>query len=95
VTYNEQYDIFTVGAGYLDIQAVLRNTDLASLPAKSPVAQFDTTMQEVYLVSDSSAVWEAPQYGVVAPYGAAAYSPGASPPFGVARQCGRLRCLGR
>ena len=30
ITYNEQYDIFTVGAGYLDVYAALMNTDNAS-----------------------------------------------------------------
>ena len=39
-TYNIQYDIFTVGAGYLDVQAALLATDVAptSLNAKSPAA---------------------------------------------------------
>src|SRR5437660_7624504 len=27
ITYYEQYDIFTIGAGYLDVQAALMNTD--------------------------------------------------------------------
>jgi hypothetical protein len=30
-SYSSQYDIFTVGAGYLDIQAALSSTDLAPL----------------------------------------------------------------
>src|SRR5215469_11394442 len=29
LTYTDQYDVFTVGAGYLDIEAALSNTDLA------------------------------------------------------------------
>ena len=33
ITYTDQYDIFTVGAGYLDVAAALGNTDLA--PATS------------------------------------------------------------
>jgi len=44
VTYNEQADIFTVGAGELDIQAALANTDLApanSGAAVSPTAALD------------------------------------------------------
>src|SRR5437879_7564504 len=28
VTYTEQYDIFTIGAGYVDVQAALTNTDV-------------------------------------------------------------------
>ena len=37
-TYTDQADIFTVGAGYLDIGAALMNNDLATLPALSPIA---------------------------------------------------------
>jgi len=44
ITYTEQYDIFTVGAGYLDIVAALNNTDLApatSGSALSPTAVYN------------------------------------------------------
>ena len=44
ITYNDQADIFTVGAGYLDIQAALANTDLAPATpgsAMSPTAAED------------------------------------------------------
>jgi len=37
ITYNEQYDIFTVGAGYVDVYAALYSTALA--PAISGAAQ--------------------------------------------------------
>ena len=36
--YNNEYDIFTYGAGYLDIDAALNNTDLANGLALSPTA---------------------------------------------------------
>jgi serine protease AprX len=35
-TYTAYYDIFTVGAGYLDIQAALNSTDVATGNALSP-----------------------------------------------------------
>jgi serine protease AprX len=38
VSYTSFYDPFTVGAGYLDINAALNNRDLAQLPARSPTA---------------------------------------------------------
>jgi len=41
-TYASQYDVFTVGAGYLDIAAALASTDLASGTAMSPIANYDT-----------------------------------------------------
>ncbi|MGB9197550.1 MAG: S8 family serine peptidase [Terriglobales bacterium] len=57
ITYTDQYDIFTIGAGYLDIQAALQSTDVSSGLAKSPVVQYDSTTQSVYFVNDSFAVW--------------------------------------
>ena len=57
--YTSQYDIFTVGAGYLDIQAALSSTDLApstSGSAKSPAVGRDKS-GNVYLVKGSSILW--------------------------------------
>src|SRR5216684_6407718 len=47
ITYYEQYDIFTIGAGYLDVQAALMNTDVASGTAHSPKAVYNTTIGQV------------------------------------------------
>src|SRR5580704_4564367 len=55
--YTSQYDIFTVGAGYLDIAAALNNTDLANLPALSPTAVFDPTTNTVKLVLGNAVTW--------------------------------------
>ena len=41
--YNDQADIFTVGSGYLDIQAALSETTVASLSAESPTAAYNST----------------------------------------------------
>jgi serine protease AprX len=60
ITYNEQYDIFTVGAGYLDVYAALTNTDNASSAvgvAMSPTARYDATTHQVTLVTGSSVLW--------------------------------------
>jgi serine protease AprX len=58
-SYTSQYDIFTVGAGYLDIQAALSSTDLAPLTygiAKSPAVARDMS-GNIYLVTGSSVLW--------------------------------------
>lgn len=58
-TYTSQYDIFTVGAGYLDVQNAIQNTDLAPATvgsAKSPVAVEDASGQ-LYVGSDPTSVW--------------------------------------
>jgi serine protease AprX len=56
-TYSNQYDIFTYGAGYLDIDAALNNTDLATGIALSPTAVYNSTNNTVTLVNTNSVVW--------------------------------------
>ncbi len=58
ITYKAQYDVFTVGAGYLNIGNALFNTDVApaALSAASPAMTFTST-GAVQLVSGSSMVW--------------------------------------
>ena len=63
ITYSMQADLFTVGAGYLDINAALNNTDLASATtgvAMSPTVTYSTTssgVTTVKLVTGSSVLW--------------------------------------
>jgi serine protease AprX len=56
--YTSQYDIFTVGAGYLDIQAALNDPNVAVGTALSPTVNYDATSGLVYLMTDPSAVWD-------------------------------------
>jgi len=56
-TFTEQADLLTVGAGYLDIQAALANTDLApetAGSALSPLVALDSNGDVVLLVNASS-----------------------------------------
>jgi len=60
ITYSEQADIFTVGAGYLDIAAALNNNDSASSSvgvAKSPIVTYNSSTGQVSLVNGSSVLW--------------------------------------
>jgi serine protease AprX len=63
--YNNEYDLFTYGAGYLDIDAALGNTDLASGVALSPTVSFNANGSLVISntvasgFSGSSVVWGA------------------------------------
>jgi len=60
VTYVEQYDIFTVGAGYLNVAAALSNTDRASATAGSalsPTAVYNSSNGTVTLAQGASVVW--------------------------------------
>jgi serine protease AprX len=56
-TFTSQYDIFTIGAGYLDAAAALANTDVANGTAMSPIATYDATSGQVYLTYDPSSIW--------------------------------------
>jgi len=55
-TYDNEYDIFTFGAGYLDIEAALNNTDLADGLALSPTA-IRNADGSVTIVNTSSATF--------------------------------------
>jgi serine protease AprX len=58
VTYTDEFDIFTIGAGYLDIPAALGNTDVFTGSAMSPTAAFDPSTNSVYLEPSAlMAVW--------------------------------------
>ncbi len=55
--YNNEYDLFTYGAGYLDIDAALANTDVATGVALSPTAVFNSSTRTVTIVNTSSAAF--------------------------------------
>lgn len=61
--YTAHNDVFTQGAGYLDLQATINNTwnygytIPASGYAMSPVATYDTATGDVTLVTDATALW--------------------------------------
>ena len=57
MTYISQYDIFTIGAGYLDIPAALANTDAAIGSALSPTAVYNTITGKVQVVTPWKRSW--------------------------------------
>jgi hypothetical protein len=52
-----QYDIFTIGAGYLDIYAALRNNDVVNGGAPSPVVNFNAATGKATLSYSQSITW--------------------------------------
>jgi serine protease AprX len=52
-----QYDVFTIGAGYLDIYAALRNTDVVNGGAASPIAYRNTATGKYGFINGQSIVW--------------------------------------
>ena len=57
--YTDYYDMFTVGAGYLDLQAAMNGA--ASVPASgnslSPASTYDSASGNVYVSFDSGSAW--------------------------------------
>ncbi|HTS74957.1 MAG TPA: S8 family serine peptidase [Bryobacteraceae bacterium] len=73
MTYVDQADVFTVGAGYVDIEAALNNTDLVRLPALSPTADL-VKSKDVTMVRNFSLVWgDSMVWGDAVVYGTSAF----------------------
>ncbi|MFY9646001.1 MAG: hypothetical protein WAK29_12525, partial [Terriglobales bacterium] len=51
------HDLFTIGAGELNITAALANHDLASGSAASPAVTFNAAKNQTQLVTGSSVLW--------------------------------------
>ncbi len=56
-TFTNQADIFTVGAGYLNIAAALTNNDLVTMPALSPTAIRNALTKKVSIHRDFLTSW--------------------------------------
>jgi serine protease AprX len=57
VAYSDTYDIFTVGAGYLDIAAALNNSDVFPGVALSPGAAYSQLLSLAILINPAGAGW--------------------------------------
>jgi len=55
--FGQSFDIFTVGAGYIDINAALTSTDLVQYPALSPAAFIDSKTGRVGISRGGNGVW--------------------------------------
>jgi serine protease AprX len=55
--FQNQYDIFTYGSGYVDIAAALNSTDVATGSAMSPTAVYNPLTNTVSLSTDPTSVW--------------------------------------
>ena len=69
-TYTSYYDIFTIGAGYLDVAAALGNYDEAFLSSVSPTANYVPVSEKGYLVVPADSNWKwFPQWSVAVVWG--------------------------
>jgi serine protease AprX len=57
-TYTSTYDVFTVGAGYLDVWAALNDGTPVSGSSLSPKAVFNASTGATSLVFDSGSTWQ-------------------------------------
>ena len=58
-TYVSHYDLFTVGAGYMDAYAALNNTDAPSGFADSPIAFYDAASKTIQIKTVVNSLWGA------------------------------------
>ncbi|MCU1256585.1 MAG: hypothetical protein JWM83_2884 [Candidatus Angelobacter sp.] len=56
-SYFSQYDVFTIGSGYLDIYAALRSTDVVNGGAASPIAYRNTGTGKYGYMNSQSITW--------------------------------------
>jgi len=56
-SYFSQYDVFTIGAGYLDVYASLKNNDVVNGGASSPIAYRSTATGKYGLMNSQSITW--------------------------------------
>lgn len=69
-TYTSYYDLFTIGAGYVDAAAALGNSDETLLSSVSPTAVYDPTSQKGQLVLPIASNWKwFPQWSTAAVWG--------------------------
>ena len=59
--YTSQYDVFTIGAGYLDVMGALSSADVATAGTLSPTVFYDPASGNAYIVDDSTQVWVSSQ----------------------------------
>jgi serine protease AprX len=62
ITYNANYDVFTIGSGYLDINATINaalvnNGSVPPGTAMSPIASYDPSNGDTTAVTDQTALW--------------------------------------
>jgi serine protease AprX len=57
IGYLSQYDVFTIGAGYLDVYAALKNTDVVNGGAASPIAYRNTATGTYSFSNSTSITW--------------------------------------
>src|SRR6478609_3393408 len=56
-SYFSQYDVFTIGAGYLDIYSSLKSTDVVNGGAPSPIAYRNMATGKYSLMNSQSITW--------------------------------------
>jgi len=70
ITYTSTYDLFTVGAGYLDVWAALTDRSVATGSALSPAAVYDLTSGSTSLTFGPGSTWQdATTWGTVVVWG--------------------------
>jgi serine protease AprX len=73
--YPSTYDMFTVGAGYLDIYAALYNRDTGLGYALSPTVVWNQSLSTAVLFKSSSAIWDSGTWSLLNVWGTRVVQP--------------------
>jgi serine protease AprX len=100
--YTSQYDIFTIGAGYIDVWGALNSNDSvpAGSTAASPIAIFTPSTAVVTVVNDKTTVWGAHAvwgtgvWGTAAVWGTSAFVDGQAAIWGTSAVWGSTAIWG-
>jgi serine protease AprX len=93
--FNMQSDVFTVGSGYLDINAALNSTDLVTLPALSPSAVYNAVGRNVSVVLNYALTWgDAMTWGEAITWGNSVFINGTALIWGDAMTWGDITTTG-
>ncbi|HZU22862.1 MAG TPA: S8 family peptidase [Terriglobales bacterium] len=87
--FSNEYDVFTYGAGYVDIWAALNNNDLATGPALSPTAYYNpvtgtVTINNVVLLGNTVCWGSSVMWGAAIVWGANQFTNASSVLWGAA-----------
>jgi len=78
-SFTSYYDVFTVGAGYLDAGAAIANNDVAFLSSASPAASYSQASEQGHFVLPLTSNWKwLPQWSTSVVWGSAELPNGSS-----------------
>lgn len=81
-SYTDTYDVFTIGAGYVDVYAALMNQDSDVGYAYSPTISWNPLLSIASLLNPSSSLWNGSAFSLTNVWGTQLFVNGSSAAWG-------------